>query len=100
MSGLKEHRVRYNQSNYVKVFGSDAAAVAELQRSETEPSLCDLVQRWLERTPGLEEHSFNFWLQYQRTVQALLSEQMREAEVPQQPISPQKNSIFLGLMSS
>jgi len=73
--------VRYNQSNYVKVFGSDKGALAELQRSESEPSLCDLVQRWLERTPGLEEHSFNFWLQYQRTVDALISDQQREAEV-------------------
>lgn len=78
----QEHRVRYNQSNYVKVFGNDAAAMAELQRSEEEPSLCELVQKWLERTPGLEEeHSYNFWPQYQRTVESLIREQQREAEV-------------------
>lgn len=82
----QENRVRYNQSNYVKVFGSDAAAMAELKRSEEEPSLCDLVQRWLERTPGLEEHSFNFWLQYQRTVDALIKDQMKEAEATEDPV--------------
>lgn len=80
--GIKqEHRVRYNQSNYVKVFGNDAEAIAELQRSEDEPSLCDLVQRWLERTPGLEEGSkFNFWMRYQQAVDGLIKEQENEAE--------------------
>lgn len=77
----QDNRVRYNQSNYVKVFGNDPVALAELQRSEEEPSLCDLVQRWLERTPGLEEeHNFNFWPQYERTVNSLIKEQQCEAE--------------------
>ena len=80
--GIKqEHRVRYNQSNYVKVFGNDPQAIAQLQRSEEEPSLCDLVQRWLERTPGLEQGSrFNFWLRYQQTVDGLIAQQQNEAE--------------------
>lgn len=74
--------MRYNQTNYAKVFGNDTDAMAELQRSEEEPSLCELVQRWLERTPGLEEeYSYNFWPQYQRTVESLIAEQQREAEV-------------------
>jgi len=78
----QEHRVRYNQSNYAKVFGNDPVAMAELERSEEEPSLCDLVQRWLERTPGLdEEHSFNFWPHYHRTVESLIEDQLREAEL-------------------
>lgn len=74
--------MRYNQSNYVKVFGSDPEALVQLQRSEEEPSLCDLVQRWLERTPGLEEeYTCNFWPQYERTVESLIREQQCEAEV-------------------
>lgn len=74
--------MRYNQSNYIKVFGNDPIAMVELQRSEEEPSLCELVQRWLERTPGLdEEHPTNFWSQYQETVEALIREQQNEAEV-------------------
>ncbi|KAK4014616.1 tryptophan 2,3-dioxygenase [Daphnia magna] len=77
----QEHRVRYNQSNYIKVFGNDPTAVVELQRSEEEPSLCELVQRWLERTPGLdEEHPSNFWSQYQEAVDSLIREQQNEAE--------------------
>jgi tryptophan 2,3-dioxygenase len=85
--GLRqENRVRYNQSNYVKVFGHDPSAMAELQRSEEEPSLCELVQKWLERTPGLEEGSFNFWSQYKRTVDGLIDEQKREAEASEDPV--------------
>jgi len=79
--GLRqENRVRYNQSNYNKVFGRDPVAMAELQRSEEEPSLCDLVQKWLERTPGLEEGPSNFWTQYRDTVSRIIEEQRLEAE--------------------
>lgn len=74
--------MRYNQSNYIKVFGNDKAAMIELERSESEPSLCELVQKWLERTPGLDEdHPSNFWTQYQETVEALIRDQQKEAEV-------------------
>jgi len=79
--GLRqENRVRYNQSNYSKVFGRDPVAMAELQRSEEEPSLCDLVQKWLERTPGLEDGPSNFWAQYRDTVDRIIEEQRLEAE--------------------
>lgn len=85
--GLRpENRVRYNQSNYSKVFGNDVVALTELQRSEEEPSLCELVQRWLERTPGLEEDSFNFWVQYRRVVDAMIDEQQSEAEATADPV--------------
>ena len=74
--------MRYNQSNYIKVFGNDKAAMVELEWSEEEPSLCELVQKWLERTPGLdEEHPTNFWSQYQKIVESLIRDQQKEAEV-------------------
>jgi tryptophan 2,3-dioxygenase len=77
--GVKsEHRVRYNQ-NYSHVFGTDGEAIDALQRSEQDPSLSDLVQRWLERTPGLEEDGFNFWGQFQTSVEVLLSEKEAQA---------------------
>lgn len=79
--GLRqENRVRYNQSNYSKVFGRNPEAMAQLQRSEEEPSLCDLVQKWLERTPGLEEGADNFWSQYQATVDRIIEQQRIQAE--------------------
>nr|ADN78296.1 tryptophan oxygenase [Lygus lineolaris] len=70
--GMKqENRVRFNQ-NYICVFGRDEQALENIARSEKEPSLAQLVERWLERTPGLEEDGFNFWGKYQENVKAML----------------------------
>lgn len=54
-----------------------------IEKSEIEPSLTELVQRWLERTPGLELEGFNFWGKYQKAVNVLLQEQTDLAQVPQ-----------------
>lgn len=79
--GVKqENRVKYNQ-RYQDVFGDDPTAVDKIVTSETEPSLCDLVQKWLERTPGLEESGFNFWAKFKNNVNALLDQESKKAEV-------------------
>jgi len=54
------HRVKYNQQHYRDVFHSESS-ISKLDESTDEPSLLVLVQRWLERTPGLEREGFNFW---------------------------------------
>ncbi|XP_031621248.1 tryptophan 2,3-dioxygenase [Contarinia nasturtii] len=78
--GVKqENRVKYNQ-RYQDVFGGDSNAVDLIIKSETEPSLCDLVQKWLERTPGLEEDGFNFWQKFQKNVNDLLNEDENKAK--------------------
>ncbi|MCL4138773.1 UNVERIFIED_CONTAM: hypothetical protein GTU68_004421 [Idotea baltica] len=77
--GLKsELRVRYNQENYIKVFADELCE--KIKDSENEPSLLELVSRWLERTPGIEETGFNFWKKYKIVVDGILSNQKREAE--------------------
>ncbi|KAK5644153.1 hypothetical protein RI129_007998 [Pyrocoelia pectoralis] len=73
-----EHRVKYNQ-NYSNVFGSDQEAMKLIEKSESEPSLSLIVQRWLERTPGLEAKGFDFWGKFQRSVEKLLDEQKQMA---------------------
>lgn len=79
--GVKqENRVKYNQ-RYQDVFGEDANAIEMIVKSESEPSLCDLVQKWLERTPGLEESGFNFWKKFQTNVNELLDEEEKKANV-------------------
>ena len=43
--GIKtEYRVRYNQSNYQRVYEDKPVELAALKASEEEPSLSDLVQ--------------------------------------------------------
>ncbi|XP_054262119.1 tryptophan 2,3-dioxygenase [Macrosteles quadrilineatus] len=73
--GIKqENRVRFNQ-NYARVFGRDAEAMKAIERSEKEPSLEQLIQMWLERTPGLEVNGFDFWSKYKRAVEEWLEGQ-------------------------
>lgn len=79
--GVKtEHRVKYNQK-YQNVFGDDPKSIESLNASEIEPSLSDLVQKWLERTPGLETNGFSFWTKFQNSVNNLLEEQEKKAKV-------------------
>lgn len=73
-------RVRYNQENYMKVFGDEPEVCKNIMKSEEEPSLQNLVSRWLERTPGLEEKGFNFWNKYKMAVDSILTQEYREAE--------------------
>src|SRR5690349_16364578 len=76
--GVKtEHRVKYNQK-YTHVFGSEPESLTAIMKSETEPSLCDLVQKWLERTPGLEVDGFNFWGKFKDAVDNLLDEKEQQ----------------------
>ncbi|XP_046394532.1 tryptophan 2,3-dioxygenase [Ischnura elegans] len=75
----QEQRVKYNQ-NYRRVFGNDESAIAAIEKSESEPSLVELVQRWLERTPGLQVEGFDFWGKYRRAVIALLHQHKVKAK--------------------
>ncbi|CAF4108969.1 unnamed protein product, partial [Rotaria sp. Silwood2] len=66
--GLTEKsRVLYNQSSYKNAFPS-AHEQKELTNSLEEATLLMVIERWLERTPGLEDTSFNFWERYKRSV--------------------------------
>ncbi|KAH8284434.1 hypothetical protein KR018_012064, partial [Drosophila ironensis] len=85
---LTEQRVRYNQK-YSDVFGSDDQAINAIRNSEMEPSLLELVQRWLERTPGLEESGFNFWAKFQQSVDNFLESQVQSAML--EPVERAKN---------
>jgi len=79
--GIKsEQRVRYNQTNYLQVFGNDQKAITAIKESEEQPSLGLLVQRWLERTPGLEKDGFNFWGKFQKMVHLMLEDQRKSID--------------------
>ncbi|XP_039497864.1 tryptophan 2,3-dioxygenase isoform X1 [Drosophila santomea] len=84
---LTEQRVRYNQK-YSDVF-SDEEARNSIRNSEKDPSLLELVQRWLERTPGLEESGFNFWAKFQESVDRFLAAQVQSAM--EEPVEKAKN---------
>lgn len=82
--GVKtEHRVKYNQK-YTHVFGTEPEVLKAIMKSEDDPSLSDLVQKWLERTPGLELNGFNFWGKFKDSVDKLLNE--KEEQAKKEPI--------------
>ncbi|XP_032874499.1 tryptophan 2,3-dioxygenase [Amblyraja radiata] len=58
--GVPENlRVPYNRKHYRDYFKGKENEL--LLRSELEPTLLLLVEKWLERTPGLEPDGFDFW---------------------------------------
>lgn len=74
--GIKnENRFNYkpNQDDqpYLEVF-KDRKCIENIKKSEKEPSLFKLIERWLERTPGLEEDGFNFLAKYYDAVNCML----------------------------
>lgn len=79
--GIKpEHRVKYNKT-LSETLGADQSTLKQLELSLQQPSLSDLVQNWLERTPGLEVDGFNFWEKFQEGVDQLLNDQENKAKV-------------------
>jgi tryptophan 2,3-dioxygenase len=70
--GLKrQSRLDFNNTSYEKRL-SEAHQHLVLQ-SEQEPSLFDLIQNWLERTPFLSFGSFDFWENYKKAVDTMLA---------------------------
>lgn len=79
--GIKpEHRIKYNKT-MSETIGANPTILQQLEISLKEPSLSDLVQNWLERTPGLEADGFNFWGKFRKSVDELLNDQEKEAQV-------------------
>ncbi|XP_018802387.1 PREDICTED: tryptophan 2,3-dioxygenase [Bactrocera latifrons] len=87
--GVKsDQRVKYNQK-YSEAFGNESSAMEAIQKSENEPSMLDLIQKWLERTPGLETDGFNFWAKFQASAEKFLDQQVQTAM--QEPVEAARN---------
>ncbi|XP_015672046.1 tryptophan 2,3-dioxygenase [Protobothrops mucrosquamatus] len=59
-------RVPYNRRHYRDNFKGKEYEL--LLKSEQEPTLLQLVEAWLARTPGLEPEGFNFWGKFEANV--------------------------------
>ena len=67
----REDRLQLNDAPYTSRFRKEDRA--RLEGSEKETSLFDLLQGWLERTPFLAFGRFDFWREYRKAVDAMLS---------------------------
>ncbi|RDD42454.1 Tryptophan 2,3-dioxygenase A [Trichoplax sp. H2] len=72
MLGVKDSNRMYDSGmNYKNMFkGSE---LDRIEQSEKGPTLLQLVDRWLSKTPGLEKDGFNFWYKYTKAVNSYLS---------------------------
>jgi len=74
------NRVNYNKENYIKVFTDKPAEEDSIKASEAEPSLSYCVQRWLERTPGLQEEGFNFPQKLKETLEGIFNKEWKRLQ--------------------
>jgi len=65
-----DQRLLYNKEAYYTHLSPEHQQL--IKKSEQEPSLFDLIERWLERTPFLEFHGFSFWAHYRKAVEDML----------------------------
>jgi len=69
--GLKQDvRLKYNRNKYSNVLSEEHQQI--VFNSENEQSLFTLTERWLERTPFLHFHNFDFLMNYQLAVERML----------------------------
>lgn len=72
-------RTNYGKQYYLKIF-EDQAVIRKIKASEDEDSLCDLLEYFLEATPGLDNPEFSFWEKYKRTVLDMLQANQLDAD--------------------
>jgi tryptophan 2,3-dioxygenase len=63
-------RLQIHDAPYTSRFTAEDSA--RVEASEKEPTLFDLIEGWLERTPFLHFGDFDFWREYRRAVDAML----------------------------
>lgn len=72
---VEANRIKYNKRSYREVFRGDKQKDQELEDSLKEMSLFRLIERWLERTPGLSKNDYDFWARYEIAVDQYLTEE-------------------------
>jgi tryptophan 2,3-dioxygenase len=67
----RQDRLQLHGAPYTSRLSAEDAA--RVEASEKEPSLFDVIETWLERTPFLHFGDFDFWQEYRRAVDAMLA---------------------------
>jgi tryptophan 2,3-dioxygenase len=77
--GMKlDNRINYKRSNYTAFLKEEHQQV--VMKSEQEPSLLQLVDSWLSRTPFLQLEGFDFWKSYQESAEGLFDDEKKQIE--------------------
>lgn len=92
LMGLQmDDRSPYQQKAYKGYFSPPY--IKTLEASEQRPSLLKLVEKWLERTPGLQQGDYSFEKEYEKAVQHML--QTTKKEIEEDPLLDEKESALL-----
>ncbi|XP_057314135.1 tryptophan 2,3-dioxygenase-like isoform X1 [Hydractinia symbiolongicarpus] len=75
----KENRINYNSTKYSDAFKDDEIR-AKVLLAEDEPSIFNVVEAWLERTPGLKDDHFDFWQEFTDNCHNWFKDQKLKAE--------------------
>lgn len=69
-----DKRIQYNNIDYLNTL--DERHRQLILQTVNEPSLFELVERWLIRTPFIRTDNFDFWQSYRKAVEKMLSKDM------------------------
>lgn len=75
---IESKRVNYQNTTYTNYFKPEHQEV--IQESEESDSLFNLVEKWLERTPFVEEKNYQFWTEYRKAVEEMLANERHITE--------------------
>ena len=91
--GMKgDVRIKYGKQRYNEFLDDNDSK--KVIGSEREPSLFNLLENWLERTPFLQMDEFNFWSSYQTAVEDMIQKDIRQIkENTKFDNETQKNSL-------
>ena len=65
-----DKRIQYNNVDYLNTLEEPHRKL--IMETVKNPSLFELVEKWLERTPFLSSQNFNFWGSYKKAVEKML----------------------------
>ncbi len=65
-----DDRIQYGKKRYNTFLENEESA--QVLKSEEDPSLFELLEKWLERTPFLQMEEFDFWSSYQKSVETMI----------------------------
>ncbi|HEX3722175.1 MAG TPA: tryptophan 2,3-dioxygenase family protein, partial [Nitrolancea sp.] len=72
---LHDRRIRFQNGDYWRNLSDEDRE--RVEASEHQPSLFDVIDRWLSRTPFLNFGDFHFWRSYRDAVDAMLANDRR-----------------------
>lgn len=87
-----EKRIQYNNVDYLNTLEEPHRKL--IMETVKQPSLFELVQKWLERTPFLNSAGFNFWQSYKQAVDRML-EQDKNIIMDNKTLSEKKREFQL-----